>query len=138
MLNLFGSLFILVGTGKTLALNQLKQLGEQVVDLESIAHHKGSVFGRLDSQPLPTQEQFENNLAWEWMHTTPSKRLWLENESQRIGNNVIPDFLWNAMKQSQMVSLEIPKEQRVKFLVKDYANVEKQEIVEVLYKFFTS
>jgi len=96
------------GSAKTEVLHALKEKGEQVTDLEALAHHRGSAFGRIDEAPQPSQEQFENDLFLELKKTDPRKPLWLEDESQRIGNLNIPNALWNQMRNARVVYLEIP------------------------------
>ena len=74
------------GSGKTVILHELIHLQEQVIDLEGLANHKGSVFGMLGQKQQPTQEQFENNL-YECFSTFDAKRrIWIESESQSIGH----------------------------------------------------
>src|ERR1017187_4996636 len=79
------------GSGKTKILQELKKTGEQVIDLEDLAFHKGSAFGTIGIEGNCSQEHFENNLAMEWMNTDPAKRLWLEDESRSIGKKILPD-----------------------------------------------
>ncbi|HEY4799719.1 MAG TPA: tRNA 2-selenouridine(34) synthase MnmH, partial [Bacteroidia bacterium] len=73
------------GSGKTEILQKIKEQGEQVIDLEKIAHHKGSAFGSLGEEPQPAYEQFENDLSFAWSKMDLSKRIWLEDESRNIG-----------------------------------------------------
>ena len=70
----------------------MKELKHQVIDLEQLANHKGSTFGKMG--PPPTQEQFENNLALQWMELDTNSPVWLENESRRIGDASIPGTQW--------------------------------------------
>ena len=84
------------GSGKTEILKYIREEGEQVIDLEGIAHHKGSSFGAIGQEPQPRPEQFENDLALQWNKLDPSKRIWLEDESKNIGRVFITDSLWNT------------------------------------------
>ena len=108
------------GSGKTALLYQLQAMGEQIIDLEGIAHHKGSAFGALGQQPQPTTEQFENLLQQALSQLDTSKRIWLEDESKNIGSCYIPNTLWAQMRQAPLVVVELPIEVRVARLVQDY------------------
>lgn len=111
------------GSGKTLILDELKKQGEQVIDLETLASHKGSAFGGLgqDEKKRYTQEQFENELAVLIRHFNPDQKIWIEDESRTIGRIVIPQGLWKNMRNSRVVFLEIPQEKRVEYLIRQYA-----------------
>ncbi|MBL7804830.1 MAG: tRNA 2-selenouridine(34) synthase MnmH [Saprospiraceae bacterium] len=109
------------GAGKTRVLHALRALGEQVVDLEALARHKGSSFGSIGEDGQPTVEQFENDLFDAFQQLDWSKKIWLENESRSIGRVYIPEGLWKRMKNSPLLNIEIPHTDRVKNLVRDYA-----------------
>lgn len=79
------------GSGKTALLQLIKEKGEQVISLESLAHHKGSAYGSLGQLPQHSNEHFENLLAYQLWQTNAEELLWLENESRTIGYNKIPD-----------------------------------------------
>jgi len=111
----------LTGSGKTEILLNIKKKGEQVVDLEGIAHHKGSVFGSLGQKPQLPNEQFENNLIHEWLTLDLLKPIWLEDESHSIGSNWIPSELFTLMRQAPVLKIEIDKSFRIKRLMKEYA-----------------
>ncbi len=110
------------GSGKTEILYELQKLGEQIIDLEGIAHHKGSAFGTIGQLPQPTNEQFENNLAQEWMKLVDTKQVWLEDESITMGQCGIPFPLFQRMRNAQVFKVVIPKKVRQERLVKEYAN----------------
>ncbi|MEP7265546.1 MAG: tRNA 2-selenouridine(34) synthase MnmH, partial [Bacteroidota bacterium] len=78
------------GSGKTEMLQRLKDLGENMICLEGLASHKGSAFGSLGQAEQPTQEHFENELAFALSNIDDSDRLWLENESRNVGRIKIP------------------------------------------------
>lgn len=111
----------LTGSGKTETLLKIKEKGEQVIDLEGLANHKGSVFGALGQDPQPTNEQFENNLIYEWLDLDNTKPIWLEDESHSIGSNWIPEELFNLMRTTSVIKMELPKSERIKRLVNEYA-----------------
>lgn len=110
------------GVGKTKVLQKLAALGEQIIDLESLAHHKGSAFGALGEEEQPTVEQFENELFAAARQLDFSKRIWVENESHAIGRVFIPTGFWKKMKVAPLLNLEIPLAERVKNLCVDYAD----------------
>jgi len=136
------------GSGKTELLHALKKKGENVVDLEAIAGHKGSAFGNIGLPPQPTQEMFENRLAMElrksignrqWaingdhslltIHHSP---IWLEDESQRIGQVNIPGDLWHTMRSSPVYFLDIPFEERLKHITEEYGRLDKQKVIDAI------
>lgn len=110
------------GSGKTDILKELEKLGEQFVDLEGIAHHKGSAFGSIGEEEQPSNEQFENNLAAHWLKLDIDRPVWLEDESITMGKCGIPFVLFNRMREAQVYKVMIPKKVREERLVKEYAN----------------
>jgi tRNA 2-selenouridine synthase len=116
------------GSGKTAILHELAKQGEQIIDLEGIAHHKGSAFGWIGEEKQPSSEQFENDLYTVFSKIDPQKRVWIENESPTIGAVFIPQPFWKQMKNAPLVHLEIPFEQRVKHLIKNYTATEKEDL----------
>lgn len=116
------------GTGKTKILRALRDLGEQIVDLEQIACHKGSAFGFIGEGSQPTVEQFENDLFEVISRLDPSRRVWLENESHSIGRVYIPASLWKKMKSATLLNIEIPDEKRIQNLLTDYASTDKADL----------
>jgi tRNA 2-selenouridine synthase len=111
----------MTGCGKTDVLNNLRLLGEQMLDLEHIARHKGSVFGNLGQENQPTNEQFENNLADAWLRLNPDQYAWLEDESFNIGKVNIPKTLFQRMITAHCVIMEVPVQERVKRIINEYA-----------------
>ena len=109
------------GSGKTFILNGLKLMGEQVVDLEGLAHHKGSAFGSLGETPQPSSQHFENEMFEYWRHLDIQLPVWLEDESARIGCVQIPKALYAQMRFNKLYFIDIPKEERAKLLVTEYA-----------------
>ncbi len=116
------------GSGKTEILNQLASLGEQIIDLEGLAHHKGSAFGDLGQAPQPSVEQFENNLFDAFHHLKPNKRIWLENESQSIGHVFLPAGFWKKMRAAPLIHLKVPFENRVQKLVCEYGKFSSEQL----------
>jgi tRNA 2-selenouridine synthase len=122
------------GSGKTEILHALSEEGEQILDLEKIAHHKGSVFGGLMMPPQPTTEQFQNHLFEEILKLDCSKRIWIEDESIAIGEIFLPEDLWKQMTHSKLLEINVPKEVRIKRLVNEYGASDKQKFLEAMTK----
>jgi tRNA 2-selenouridine synthase len=116
------------GSGKTAILHHLRKLGEQVIDLEGLAHHKGSAFGALGELDQPSTEQFENELCKELLPLDSEKVTWIEDESRNVGKCVIPGELYFRMKETEIVFLDISREQRARHLVGDYAQYEQEAL----------
>jgi tRNA 2-selenouridine synthase len=113
----------MTGTGKTKILHALKKCGEQVLDLEALAKHKGSVFGCNLKTPQPSCEQFEN-LTASCLHKFSSDQdIWVEDESRLIGSCKIPDALYNTMKEAPLHLIERPFEERYTLLIEDYKGI---------------
>ncbi len=109
------------GSGKTRVLQVLKDKGEQVIDLEQLAHHKGSAFGMLGQPKQPTSEQFENRLALQLSAADATRAIWLEDESMRIGTVVLQQDFWKQLRSAPLLVLEVPAAERIQQLVQDYA-----------------
>lgn len=123
------------GSGKTELLKALKERGEKVIDLEGIANHKGSAFGNIGMPPQPGQEMFENLLAKELrksLVSRPESPVWLEDESQRIGQVNIPGELWKTMRQSPVYFLDIPFEERLKHIVQEYGQLDPEKLADAI------
>ncbi|MDP6909088.1 MAG: tRNA 2-selenouridine(34) synthase MnmH, partial [Flavobacteriales bacterium] len=122
------------GSGKTEILHSLRDAGEQILDLEGMAGHKGSAFGGIGMNPQPTTQQFQNNLHAELLKLNLEKRIWIERESMTIGKVHLPQSLWNSMNRSVTVSIELPLEIRVNRLVKDYGKASKKALEDSIRK----
>jgi tRNA 2-selenouridine synthase len=122
------------GSGKSEILLALAHAGEQVIDFEKLAKHKGSVFGGLMMPSQPTTEQFQNDLFEEILNMDLSKRIWIEDESIGIGQVFLPDPLWRTMGASPLVELEASREIRVHRLVEEYGSADKQEFLDAMQK----
>ena len=116
------------GSGKSYVLKALEQNGETVIDLETLAHHKGSAFGNIGMPPQPSQELFENKLALE-LHRKANRCIWVEDESQRIGDVNIPIVLWKQWRQQPLYFLDIPFEERLKHITEEYGKLERERLV---------
>ncbi len=116
------------GSGKTAILHHMRKSGEQVIDLEGLAHHKGSAFGALGEIDQPTTEQFENELCLEILPLDSDQVTWIEDESRNVGKCVIPVELFSRMRESKIIFLDISRELRARHLVGDYAQYEQEAL----------
>lgn len=116
------------GSGKTELLQHLMDKGEQVIDLEFLAKHRGSSFGALAFEEPTTQEQFENDLFEVIRHFDPEKRIWIEDESRTIGDKVIPEGIWKQMALASRVVIEKSFDERLERIVKDYGVFNKEDL----------
>ena len=114
------------GTGKTKMLKALKKNGVQIVDLEKLANHKGSVFGS-QGQRQPSQKRFETELFKEFNEKNQSHYIVLEAESSKIGNISIPKGLWNVMKTAPQIELAASIDYRSSFLITQYSEIIKNK-----------
>jgi tRNA 2-selenouridine synthase len=116
----------MTGSGKTELLVEIGKHGEQIVDLEGLANHKGSAFGSFGEDAQPTIQQFENDLSYELNKLDSKKRIWLEDESRLIGKVKIPDGFFKLMRSTLVIKLEMNKSKRIERLVADYAGFDKE------------
>lgn len=108
------------GSGKSRLLESLAQQGLQVLDLEALASHRGSVLGSLPDQPQPSQKWFDSLLLQALRGLDPSQPVYVEAESNKIGYVTLPDALCRAMHAGDCLLLEVPLQERVRFLLEDY------------------
>jgi tRNA 2-selenouridine synthase len=118
------------GSGKTQILHELGKLGEQIVDLEGLAHHKGSAFGHLGESEQPTGEQFQNLLGMAWYQTEQERPVWLEDESRFVGRRCIPQPFFKQMRSAPVFKIKVPKEERIKHLAKGYGHYPDEKLKE--------
>lgn len=109
------------GAGKTEVLQALSRRGEQVIDLEKMAHHKGSAFGSIGELAQPTTEQFENNLFLVLSRLDPSRPVWLENESRSIGRVQIPEGFWFQMRKAPLFTIDVDPDIRLSRALQYYS-----------------
>ena len=108
------------GSGKTRLLQALAQAGAQVVDLEALAHHRSSVLGALPGIAQPSQKQFDMRIWNALRRLEPTKPVFVESESKKVGNVAVPEALILAMRSAPCLNLELPVEERVSLLMEDY------------------
>lgn len=110
------------GSGKTAYLRRLQDQGEQVLDLEGLAHHRGSLLGHEPQGQQPSQKQFETRIWDRLRRFSEDRPVFIESESKKIGAVQVPDALITRMRESPCVELAPPLEDRVSFLCHDYAH----------------
>ena len=119
------------GSGKTEILQELQKRKYSVVDLEGLAHHKGSAYGAIGQPVQPSQEMFENILAHSLLEQNKNNApIWIEDESQRIGTVLIPTPLFHLIRNSTCYFLTIPFNQRLDFILKGYGKFDKQSLMD--------
>lgn len=109
------------GSGKTRVLEAISALGAQVLDLEDLAAHKGSVLGALPDRLQPTQKSFETELFRTLRGFDPARPVYVEAESRKIGRIQLPDAMVEHMRASPCIAIDASREARLEFLVRDYA-----------------
>lgn len=108
------------GSGKTAFLHNLRKSGEQVLDLEGLASHRGSAFGDLGQSQQPTNEHFENLIAMQLSGFDEKRPVFVEDESRMIGKCKLPDALFTAMQISPFYFLERKNSERLANLIREY------------------
>jgi tRNA 2-selenouridine synthase len=131
------------GSGKTQLVHELIKENKTVIDLEGLANHKGSAFGAIENMPQPGQEMFENLIAQALADTgcwildesvqnqassiqDPASAIYIEDESQRIGNLQIPMPLWRTMRKAPVFFMDIPFEERLAYITTEYGKLKKE------------
>jgi len=120
----------MTGSGKTRILHELRGRGEQVIDLEELAQHQGSTYGSLGRLVQPSQEQFENNLAYQLTGLDRVRRIWVEDESLTIGRRMIPRTFWKGMQSAVLFDVQVPVDVRVRNLAAEYGILNPDFLVE--------
>jgi tRNA 2-selenouridine synthase len=108
------------GSGKTRLLQGLEREGAQILDLEALAEHRSSVLGLIPGQEQPSQKQFDMRIWHALRQLDPSRTVWAESESKKVGNVSIPDQLMITLRASPCARVELPIEERVALLLEDY------------------
>jgi tRNA 2-selenouridine synthase len=108
------------GSGKSRLLAALRRAGAQVLDLEGLAAHRGSVLGNLPERPQPSQKMFESVLLTEITSVDSSRPVFVEGESKKIGELQVPEALMSRMRASPCILLETSLETRVDLLLDEY------------------
>jgi len=120
------------GSGKTEILNEMMQLGAQVLDLEHLANHRGSAFGFLGQKEQPSSSHFHNLIYDAIKHFNHQQPIWVESESVNIGKAYLPKELWENMKQADGIEIILPVEVRAAHTLKLYGGFEKSLLAECI------
>lgn len=113
------------GSGKSRLLQHIDAVGGQVLDLEGLARHRGSVLGGLPRAPQPSQKMFESTLWDVLRRMDPQRPVFVESESRKVGEIRLPDALLSAMRGAPCLRLELPLHERVRLLRDDYVHFEQ-------------
>lgn len=120
----------MTGTGKTAVLHVLASQGEQILDLEKLANHRGSSYGNLDAFPQPTTEHFENLIAMTWNQFNDRSVVWVEAESAQIGTCRIPQELFQQMETAPVCELVRSRNERIIHLVNLYGKAKPEQLIQ--------
>jgi len=113
------------GSGKSRLLAHLRAAGAQVLDLEQLANHRGSVLGGLPQSPQPSQKLFETRI-WNTLRSFDAARpVFVESESRKVGNLRVPDALIERMRAADCIVLDLPRHERVRLLREEYLHFEQ-------------
>jgi tRNA 2-selenouridine synthase len=124
----------LTGSGKTHILNHLKNTGQQVIDMEGLANHKGSAFGSLGQRPQPSTEHFANMLFDEWKTKDPERKVWLEDESRNIGSVFLPEEYYSNMQEAPAIVLMMDIKTRMPRLLEEYSVFPEENLINGIQK----
>ncbi len=116
------------GIGKTALLKSLKNEGMDILDLEGCANHRGSILGSVGLGEQNTQKMFES-LVYESLKNRKTNLVFVEGESKRIGKDVIPNYLYNAMNSGINIKIEASMETRVNNLFREYVHDTDNELI---------
>jgi tRNA 2-selenouridine synthase len=122
------------GCGKTDILGEMAGLGEQVLDLEGLANHRGSAFGSVGLGAQPSTRHFENCLFHEILRLDRDKPIWVEDESLNIGKVVLPAPFYDQLQSTELVLIDMDRSQRIERLCRDYGSAGKAPLIEALGK----
>lgn len=124
------------GVGKTLILNALEEKGLDVIDIEALAHHRGSMLGRVGLEPQPSQKTFEDRF-YRGLKDAKSNNIFVEAESKRLGRVNIDDTVLAGMRQGLHIYVDAPMWFREQEIVREYTRMEgaKQELLTIMDNF---
>ena len=121
------------GCGKSENLKKLSEMGKQVIDLESCAMHRGSVFGALDEEQ-PSHEDFQNGLLTRWLHLNSNSPVWVEEKGPNLGSVGLPETLFKKLCHSIFIELEIPFAVRLQHIIEEYTVIDNKKFLDCLKK----
>lgn len=130
----FITLYGNTGTGKTKILHALAACGANVIDLEGLANHRGSLLGGIGLGKQPSQKQFESNLH-DALRVMDGGPIFIEGESRKVGNLYVPDILFDKLRAGRLVHIESSIPYRIQLLKDEYAHFPENEIIAALQRF---
>ena len=116
------------GCGKTEILARLEEQGQQVVDLEGLAQHRGSILGQDPNQPQPSQKFFESLLYDTLCRLDLKRPIWIESESSKIGDIHLPKALSQGLMRAKAIGLACDRSKRAQYLLDDYRHLTKNQL----------
>lgn len=122
----------LTGSGKTEQLKRLAEQGEQVVDLEAIANHRGSAFGNIGLGEQPSTEQFENTLFTQLRSLDTSAPIWVEDESRNIGAAMLPHHFFAQLRTAPAIFMMAPRDFRRDHIAAEYGSLPQEELISAI------
>lgn len=122
------------GSGKSDILRNLEQEGKQTIDIEALVNHRGSAFGSIGMPAQPTQEQFENELAFHISKLNVKQEVWIEDESRLTGSLKTPDHLYEQMRNSILYFVCKSREERASYILDTYGKFDKNSLIESTQK----
>ena len=122
----------LTGAGKTRQVKLLESLDEHVIDLEKLAHHRGSTFGGIGQDQQPSVEQFENNLNAEIRNKESARRIWVEDESRNIGSVRLPHHFYDRLRSSPAIFMEVDREIRKDLIRQEYGALPQETLIQAV------
>ncbi|WP_017327870.1 tRNA 2-selenouridine(34) synthase MnmH [Synechococcus sp. PCC 7336] len=120
----------MTGTGKTYTLHALAARGEQILDLEGLANHRGSSYGALGLPPQPSTEQYENAIAMQWAALDPHKLVWIEAESRTVGCCRVPQAVFAQMERAVVFRIQRTRQERIDSIVDVYGSEDRRGLIE--------
>ena len=119
----------LTGSGKTLQLQVLKELGQQILDLEALANHRGSAFGGIGLGQQPSVEHFENELYEATNQLDRSRPIWVEDESRSIGRINLPHHFFAQLRSAPAYFIQCERSRRVELIMNEYGQLDSDELI---------
>jgi tRNA 2-selenouridine synthase len=124
----------MTGSSKTHILRYIRNFGQQAIDLEGLANHKGSAFGSLGQLSQPTTEHFANLLFEAWNRVNVNYPVWLEDESRNIGSVFLPDSFYINMQEAPAIVLLMDVKTRMPRLLKEYSSYPSDLLIASILK----
>lgn len=124
----------LTGAGKTQQIYRLEQAGEQAIDLEKLANHRGSAFGGIGQGDQPSVEHFENELFSQISKLDKSRRVWIEDESRMIGSARLPHHLYAQLRLAPAYFMNVSPETRTELILQQYGDLSREELIEAIHR----